>query len=145
MLVWGRGELGGSVVYKARPGVNMRAVFWWRRNQRSIAAIFGKLHKAWARYLDPASGARQSLLFSIEENPTPRDTGVFSIHCCGELLARVSALNLASDDPSPVLSQLPIHSAELRTCSHQGLRFRNISPWLKQQILTELDELRVRV
>ena len=145
MLVWGRGELGGSVVYQARPGVNMSVIFWWRRNQRSIAAIFGKLHKAWARYLDPASGARQSLLFSIEENPTPRDTGVFSIHCCGELLARVSALNLASDDPSPVLSQLPIHSAELRTCSHQGLRFRNISPWLKQQILNELDELRVRV
>jgi hypothetical protein len=85
------------------------------------------------------------LLFSIEENPTPRDTGVFSIRCCGKLLTRVTALDLASDDPGPVLSQLRIHSAELRTCSHQGLRFRNISPWLKQQILDELAELRVRV
>lgn len=123
----------------------MSAASWWRRLQRSIAATLGQLHKARARYLDPASDAKQSLLFSIEENPRPRDTGVFSIHCCGKLLAQVATLNLVSDDPSPVLSQLRIHSAELRTCSHQGLRFRNISPWLKQQILDELAELRVRV
>jgi len=117
----------------------------WRRFWRYTATVLGRIRQAWVLGHHPAAGATKALLFTIQERPRPRDTGTFSIYCCGTLIAESENLSLFSDDPQPLLDLLRMHSADLRMCNHHQVRFRNISPWLKGHILEEMRELQIRV
>ncbi len=115
----------------------------WPRLRRVAAWGWGRVRRGWQRQADPSRGTEEALLFSIEENPRPRDTGVFSIHCCGKPLAQAAGIHLNTGDLEPVLSLLRTNSADLRTCKHHAIRFRNVSLGLQRRILAELDDLQV--
>jgi hypothetical protein len=117
---------------------------WLRRAKRKYLSLLGRLRRGWATRQDPVLRAHHALLFTIEENPWPRETGTFIIYCCGALTVQTRNLNLSSSDPEPLLGLLRTHSAELRTCGHREVRFKNVSPWLKRQIMQEMRELQIR-
>lgn len=128
----------------ARKGV-MRLSRLWRWAHPSVTVAVLRLRQGWIQFHDPAAGALDALLFVIEENPRPRDTGTFSVYCRGNLVVRSETVNLLSDDPAPILGLLRTYSAQLRVCSHRAVRFKNISPWLKNRILEEMRDLQIPV
>ncbi len=96
-------------------------------------------------HFDPLHGSKDSLLFWIEENPRPRDTGTFIIACCGRVLCEVRDLALYGPTPAPVLQQLAAYSGDLRLCAAQRIEFRNVSPWLQDEIRKGLEDLQVKL
>ena len=88
-------------------------------------------------------GSQDSLLFWIEENPNPRDTGTLTIACCGRILCEVHELALYSQSPEPVFKQIAAYSGDLRICPAKRIEFRNVSPWLQAEIRRNLADLQI--
>lgn len=77
--------------------------------------------------VNPLHDAEGCLLFIIEENVKPRDTGTLIIACGGKVVCDVNNLELYSSDPEPVIRRLEAHAVELKDYSFQRVEFRNVS------------------
>ncbi len=109
----------------------------------SEQGFLARLREGVTSYLNPLHGTDDCLLFMIDENVKPRDTGTLMIACAGKMLCETPNLALYNSDAEPVLSQLRIHANELRACQFPRIEFRNVSPWLQGEIQKTLADLQV--
>ena len=107
--------------------------------------LLERLREGVKSYLNPLQGTEDCLLFMIDENVKPRDTGTLMIACAGKVLCEVPNLALYSSDPEPVIRRLNDHAKALQSCVAQRIEFRNVSPWLEGEIRKTLGSLRVPV
>ena len=105
----------------------------------SEQGLFERIRDGMKACLNPLHGTEGCLLFMIEENVKPRDTGTLIIACSGKVVCEVNNLELYSTDPEPVLRRLQAHAEELKDCSFQRVEFKNVSPWLQGEIQRVLD------
>lgn len=111
----------------------------------SEQGLLERLREGVKSYLNPLYGTEDCLLFMIDENVKPRDTGTLMIACAGKVLCEVPNLALYSSDPEPVIRRLNDHAKALQNCAAQCVEFRNVSPWLEGEIRKTLGSLRVPV
>ena len=107
--------------------------------------LLERLREGVKSYVNPLHGTEDCLLFMIDENVKPRDTGTLMIVCAGKVLCEVPNLALYSFDPEPVIRRLNAHAKALQSCVAQRIEFRNVSPWLEGEIRKTLGSLRVPV
>ena len=108
----------------------------------SEQGLLERLREGVKSYLNPLHGTEDCLLFMIDENVKPRDTGTLMIVCVGKVLCEVPNLALYSSDPEPVIRRLNDHAKALQNCAAQRVEFRNVSPWLEGEIRKTLGSLR---
>jgi len=108
----------------------------------SEQGLLERLREGVKSYLNPLHGTEDCLLFMIDENVKPRDTGTLMIACAGKVLCEVPNLALYSSDPEPVIRRLNDHAKALQNCAAQRVEFRNVSPWLEGEIRKTLGSLR---
>ncbi len=111
----------------------------------SEQGLLDQLREGVKSYLNPLHGTDDCLLFMIDENVKPRDTGTLTIACAGKMLCEVPNLALYSSDPEPVIRRLNDHAKALKNCAAQRVEFRNVSPWLEGEIRKTLSSLQVSV
>jgi hypothetical protein len=104
-----------------------------------------RLREGVKSYLNPLHGTDDCLLFMIDENVKPRDTGTLMIVCAGKVLCEIPNLALYNSDPEPVIRRLKDHAKALQSCAAQRIEFRNVSPWLEGEIRKTLNSLLVPV
>lgn len=109
----------------------------------SEQGLFERISDGVKSYLNPLHGTEDCLLFMIEENVKPRDTGTLFVACDNKRVFEVPNLTLYGSDPEPVLAKLRIHANALRACSFPKIKFRNVSPWLQGEIQKTLADLQV--
>ncbi|OYV93435.1 MAG: hypothetical protein B7Z60_08680 [Ferrovum sp. 37-45-19] len=109
----------------------------------SEQGLFERISEGVKSFLNPLHGTEDCLLFMIEENVKPRDTGTLFVACGNMTVFEVPNLALYGSDPEPVLSKLRIHANALRACSFPGIEFRNVSPWLQGEIQKPLTGVQV--
>lgn len=103
----------------------------------SEQGLFERISEGVKSFLNPMHGTEDCLLFMIEENVKPRDTGTLFVACGNKMVFEVPNLALYGSDPEPVLSNA------LRACSFPRIEFRNVSPWLQGEIQKALTGLQV--
>jgi len=104
-----------------------------------------RLREGVKSYLNPLHGTDDCLLFMIDENVKPRDTGTLMIACSGKVLCEIPNLALYNSDPEPVIRHLKYHAKALQNCAVQRIEFRNVSTWLEGEIRKTLNSLLVPV
>jgi hypothetical protein len=104
-----------------------------------------RLREGVKSYLNPLHGTDDCLLFMIDENVKPRDTGTLMIVCAGKVLCEIPNLALYNSDPEPVIRRLKDHTKALQSCAAQRIEFKNVSPWLEGEIRKTLSSLLVPV
>jgi hypothetical protein len=109
----------------------------------SEQGLFERISDGVKSFLNPMHGTEDCLLFMIEENVKPRDTGTLFVACGNKTVFEVRNLALYGSDSEPVLSKLRIHANALRVCSFPRIEFRNVSPWLQGEIQKTLADLQV--
>lgn len=92
-------------------------------------------------YLNPLHGTDDCLLFMIDENVKPRDTGTLMIAYAGNVLCEIPNLALYNSDPELVIRCLKDQAKALQSCAAQRIEFRNVSPWLEGEIRKTLSSL----
>jgi hypothetical protein len=107
--------------------------------------FLARLREGVKSYLNPLHGTDDCLLFMIDENVKPRDTGTFMIACAGNVLCEIPNLALYSSDPEPVIRRLKDHAKALQNCAAQRMEFRNVSQWLEGEIRKTLNSLLVPI
>lgn len=100
-----------------------------------------RLREGVKSYLNPLHGTDDCLLFMIDENVKPRDTGTFMVACAGKVLCEIPNLVLYSSDSEPVIRRLKDQAKALQSCAAQRIEFRNVSPWLEGEIRKTLSSL----
>lgn len=109
----------------------------------SEQGLLGRLREGVKSSLNPLHGSEDSLLFMLDENVKPRDTGTLIIACAGKVLCEVPHLALYSSDPEPVIRHLNAHAKALQNCAAQRVEFRNVSAWLQGEIQKALNGLQI--
>ena len=70
----------------------------------SEQGLFERISDGVKSFLNPMHGTEDCLLFMIEENVKPRDTGTLFVACGKKMVFEVPNLALYGSDPEPVLS-----------------------------------------
>lgn len=96
--------------------------------------FLARLREGVKSYLNPLHGTDDCLLFMIDENVKPRDTGTLIVACGGKVLYEVPNLELYGSNPEPVLKRLQANATKLQACSAQRVEFKNVSEWLQGEI-----------
>jgi len=107
----------------------------------SEQGLLERLREGVKSYLNPLHGTDDCLLFMIDENVKPRDTGTLMIACAGKVLCEIPNLALYSSDPEPVIKRIHANATKLQACSAQRVEFKNVSEWLQGEIRKGLAEL----
>lgn len=82
------------------------------------------------------------LVFSIEELPNPKNTGIFSVEYKGKLiLDRIVSLDEQGVDDACFL--IEVNSKKFETLEIKEVRFSNISDYSQQRILNSLCKMNV--
>jgi len=109
----------------------------------SAVALLGRALSHFWSLFNPNAGHDGALLFFIEENVKPRDTGTLFAVCAGEVLFEVRNLELFNTNSDSVRHRLRRHARKMRACQFEIVAFKNVSPYLQCEIRNELSNLQV--
>jgi hypothetical protein len=94
----------------------------------SAVALLGRALSLFWSLFNPNAGHDGALLFFIEENVKPRDTGTLFAVCAGEVLFEVRNLELFNTNSDSVRHRLRRHARKMRACQFEIVAFKNVSP-----------------